>query len=433
MTLKLLNNQVKSSEARAICGLAALFLVLLCMPALAGLDQEQDQDSTLGVKLTGFARLPADSFISGPDSAQFIDAANGRSVPFRQGQPVQGFSALLYVGEGSFLALADNGFGAKDNSPDFLLRVYRIRPDFKTAQGGGGTIRVESFFTLHDPDHHVPFPIVAEQENYPFGAQDIPVDSRIRAGRLLTGSDFDPESFQRLKDGTFWFGDEFGPWLLHTDADGRVLEPPVPLPGVKGPDHPLLGDSKPLAERSGGFEGMALGPGGMVLHPMLEKPLAGSGRNLAIFAFDPDSGNFLHDAPPAAWLYYRLDEGSTAIGALTAYGKTSFLVIERDSHEGQEARIKRIYRVDSTNRDDRGVLRKKLVVDLMNISDPDNLGGEGGAVFSFPFWTIESLVVIDKETLIVLNDNNYPFGQGRYVEEGEPDDSEMILLHVPGL
>jgi hypothetical protein len=41
-------------------------------------------------------------------------------------------------------------------------------------------------------------------------------------------------------------------------------------------------------------------------------------------------------------------------------------------------------------------------------------------------WTIESLVVIDKETLIVLNDNNYPFGQGRHVEEGEPDDSEAL-------
>ncbi len=336
---------------------------------------------------------------------------------------MQGFSALLNVGQGNFLALADNGFGARGNSADFLLRVYRIRPDFKTAQGGAGTIRVESFFTLHDPDHHVPFPIVAEQENYPFGAEDIPVDPRIRTGRLLTGSDFDPESFQRLPDGSFWFGAEFGPWLLHTDADGRVLEPPVSLPGA----------GKPLAARSGGFEGMALGPGGKVPHPMLEKPLADSGRRLAIFAFDPSSGSFLQDAPPTAWLYYPLDEGSTAIGDLTAYGKTGFLVIERDSNEGPEARIKRIYRVDSTNRDELGVLRKKLVVDLMNISDPDNLGGGGGGVFSFPFWTIESLVVIDKETIIVLNDNNYPFGRGRYVDEGQPDDSEMILLHVPGL
>ena len=42
-------------------------------------------------------------------------------------------------------------------------------------------------------------------------------------------------------------------------------------------------------------------------------------------------------------MYYPLDEGSGAVGDLTAYGKTQFLVIERDSREGSEALIKRIY------------------------------------------------------------------------------------------
>ena len=32
--------------------------------------------------------------------------------------------------------MPDNGYGAKTNSGDFLLRLYRIRPDFKTAAGG---------------------------------------------------------------------------------------------------------------------------------------------------------------------------------------------------------------------------------------------------------------------------------------------------------
>lgn len=40
------------------------------------------------------------------------------------------------------------------------------------------------------------------------------------------------------RDGTLWFGEEFGPFLLHTDATGKVLEAPVPLPGVESPDHP---------------------------------------------------------------------------------------------------------------------------------------------------------------------------------------------------
>lgn len=48
--------------------------------------------------------------------------------------------------------------------------------------------------------------------------------------RVLTGWDFDPESMQVAPDGTIWFGEEFGPYLLHTDARGRLLEAPIPTP-----------------------------------------------------------------------------------------------------------------------------------------------------------------------------------------------------------
>ena len=55
---------------------------------------------------------------------------------------MQGFSSLVDARDGTFLSLADNGFGALDNSADFHLRVYRIRPNFKTAQGGAGNVEV---------------------------------------------------------------------------------------------------------------------------------------------------------------------------------------------------------------------------------------------------------------------------------------------------
>jgi len=285
-----------------------------------------------GVQLIGFAMLPADEFAGGPVSGQFIEAANGRSVPFNRGQPIQGFSAVL-----------DNG------------------------------------------------------------------------------------------DGSFWFGDEFGPWMLHTDAQGKLLEPPIGLPGVMSPDNPGLGHDKPLARSSGGFEGMALGAEGKLLYPMLEKPLQTGSGHLSIFVFDPAQRRFLQEKPGEAWLYYPLDEGSTAIGALTSYGDSSLLVIERDSGEGTAARIKRIYLVDADNRDEQGVMRKKLVVDLLNIADPAGLGGGDSGRFSFPFWTIEGLVVLNESTLGVLNDNNYPFGLGRHPKTGAPDDNEFILLRIPTL
>jgi hypothetical protein len=80
---------------------------------------------------------------------------------------------------------------------------------------------------------------------------------------------------QIAPDGTYWFGDEFGPFLLHTDAEGRLLDAPVPTPGVASPQNPTLpaGQAPNLAQ-SKGFEGMALSPNGRTLYPMPEGPVA---------------------------------------------------------------------------------------------------------------------------------------------------------------
>ena len=54
----------------------------------------------------------------------------------------------------------------------------------------------------------------------PAPAPQIPVDPAIQNGKLLTGADFDVESIARMDDGTFWVGEEFGPYLLHFNAQG---------------------------------------------------------------------------------------------------------------------------------------------------------------------------------------------------------------------
>jgi hypothetical protein len=84
------------------------------------------------------AVLPAATFAPGPTSGQFIAASNGINVPFVDQQPVQGFSAFLAdpSGHGRFLAMADNGYGALENSADFNLRVYRLAPRFESILAG---------------------------------------------------------------------------------------------------------------------------------------------------------------------------------------------------------------------------------------------------------------------------------------------------------
>jgi glycerophosphoryl diester phosphodiesterase len=130
--------------------------------------------------------------------------------------------------------MSDNGYGNLENSADFLLRVHHIRPDFKTQSGGSGTIQVLGNITLSDPDKRVPWAITN------FFTQE----------RILTGADFDIESMQKASDGTLWFGDEFGPFLLHTDATGKLLEAPIALPDFSNPGKQVRSPQNPMHEEA---------------------------------------------------------------------------------------------------------------------------------------------------------------------------------------
>lgn len=373
--------------------------------------------------LAGIARMDADSFFGGPTSGQFIEGANGVAAPFVQRQPVQGFSSILKLDDGTYLALADNGFGSRQNSPDYVLQVFRLKPEFRTAAGGSGRLEAEPYFSLCDPDRHIPFQIMADRETYADEGSPIAVDPVIKSNRLLTGADLDVESFCRLPDGTFWFGEEFGPFLVHTDGDGRVLSPPVEHPDLRSPFSPLLGGREVTVHGSGGFEAMGRSPDSRYLYPFLEKPLQGAADDeRRIYRFDLQAGQYDGRKPLGL---YRTERDAIAVTEMTMINAHRFLVIERDGGEGNEARLKQVFLVDLDRTDADGYLTKTLLVDLLAIPDPDRLGG--GDQFRFPFETIESVVVVDERTIGVVNDNNYPFSPSR-AGPGRPQDTEFILI-----
>src|SRR5688572_26659921 len=102
-------------------------LATLCAAAVIG--------SASAAELLDRAVLPADTFSPGPTSGQYASGANGRVLPLINKQPVQGFSAVLRgPAKGTYLVMSDNGFGAKANSPDTLLRVDTVKPDFETGE-----------------------------------------------------------------------------------------------------------------------------------------------------------------------------------------------------------------------------------------------------------------------------------------------------------
>jgi hypothetical protein len=393
--------------------IAAVALAAVPLAAVAGKVEGEPE-------LLGRAILPADAYQPGPPSGGFVAPDNGVSPPF-PGQPIPGFSAVLDAGHGRFWAMPDNGFGSKTNSGDFLLRVYLVRPDFKTSRGGNGEVEVLRFIQLRDPDGKVPFALY-------------------RPDRLLTGADFDLESVRRARDGSFWFGEEFGPFLLHTDAEGKTLEAPTPLPGVQSPQNPFLPDPEAWTIRaSRGFEGTALSVDGKRLYPVLEGALRDDPdpRRRIVNEYILRRGEYTG----RSW-QYRVDGEfpDAVIGDFTALDEHRFVLIERDDAQGAEARQKKIYLVDLRRTDPAGFLRKRLVLDLLEIRDPNGISlparpGEFGVgdPFSFPLQSVESLEVLGGERLLIANDNNYPGSDGRWIARDRPDDTELIIVRAPGL
>ena len=370
--------------------------------------------------LVGWSVLPTETYVPGSAPSGYWTTGNATVPAPYPGQPVQGFSATHALADGSHLVMSDNGFGAKANSADFELAVHRIRPDLTT-----GTTAYEGLeLTLSDPEHHVPWTIW--RDGGCAAASSLPAGYSCPApDRVLTGWDFDPESMQVAKDGTFWFGEEFGPYLLHTNDRGELLEAPIPTPGVQSPSSPELGGATPNLANSKGYEGMAIAPDGRVLHPMLEGAVdedreAGLGADLRIYTVT--DGAF-----EDGFLRYRMESASHALGDFIMINRREALVIERDNLQGSAAAFKRIYLVDLADRDHDGYVEKTLLVDLMDVRNPDRLGGFG-ETFTFPYFTIEDVEILDDRTIAVMNDNNFPATGGRGADV--PDVNEYLEIRL---
>jgi glycerophosphoryl diester phosphodiesterase len=236
------------------------------------------------------------------------------------------------------------------------------------------------------------------------------------------------------EDGDLWLGDEFGPFILHFDSDGKLLEPPIPTPDlddrrklsrtelVRSPQNPFLSD--PATANLGGsrgFEGMAFSPDRKTSYPLLEGTVTGDlAGMLRIYEFR--RGRFRKFAG-----FYPLDSPANAIGDFTPVNEKEFLIIERDGGQGAAALLKKIYKIDLTRKVD-DVFKKTEIADLLDIEDPRDLDGDGETNFRFPFTTIEDVLVLGSRTILVANDNNYPFSVGR---PPAIDNDEIIVLRLP--
>ncbi len=424
-----------------------------------------DMTFRAGSPPTGAFFTPADR-----EAAKANGIGGSGKGPYFDEQPVQGFSSMIPADGKTWWALADNGYAWRPNSGDFQLALYRIDPRWGDPAGP----KVLETVLLRDPDRHIPWAVLCDRAHGkalpPFSFNAMPPAPAACGGdpaaRLLTGFDLDPESVVKAPDGTLWISEEFGPSLVHVAADGRVLEAPVPFPGVRSPQCPGLDLSdpsrpeKPNLAASRGPEGLALSPDGSTLYALLEGAVAGDDpQDLRIYVFDAARRAF------TGFLRYRLEmpsqevnlamiadgagkrfypgetappPGPVSIGELKAVNSHQMLVIERDNlgDDLPAPRFKKVFLIDTAGVQDGGHVRKTLLLDLLAIPDPAGVGGDGD-FFRMPFYTIESIYPVDQRTLLVASDNNFPFSHGRARSRSADrrgalaaDDTEMILVRL---
>ncbi|KXS12580.1 hypothetical protein M427DRAFT_34598 [Gonapodya prolifera JEL478] len=368
------------------------------------------------------------------------------SLPIK-GQSVQGMSGVRYLGNGMFALITDNGYGSKFNSPDAILMVHVIQYDWAT----GGANYIRTIF-LSDPNKKLPFQIVAETTKT----------------RYLSGADLDIESINFIGD-TMWIGEEFGPYLLEFDWDGKLLnfyENAVPgIGSAKAPENynifPLPTNGQPGAvtfevRRSRGFESSASTIDGKFIYALFEGPL----WNATNSTYEQKDGVFFNrmikfNVTSRNWTgeqwFYPLENAANVLGDMAMIDDTSAIVIERDdTTEGdpdfgckagqnntgtycfaRPAAFKRVYKIVIG---EPGTYVKKVgYIDLIDIDDPNGvakIGKKSNGKFVMPHQNPEGVCIVDKTTIAVVNDNNYPGNAGRTLA-GKPDDNEIAWLSVP--
>ena len=219
----------------------------------------------------------------------------------------------------------------------------------------------------------------------------------------------DTEGIHVLRDSTFWVADEYGPSLVHFDAGGRAIERVSP----SGPGGRVLPAVLAKRRPNYGFEGLTGDETGRLIVAIVQAPLdnpPAEGResiHVRIVVFDTQAGS-------TRQFLYPLDAPGYFATDIAWLSPTRFLVLERDvGFPGGDppGTQKKVFAVDLSEATDVSAastadvavenlvpVAKSLVVDLLE--------------FGYPHDKPEGLVVLGRDEIGVVNDDDYSITDG---------------------
>jgi hypothetical protein len=223
-------------------------------------------------------------------------------------------------------------------TPSYSPSIYRVM------LLDNGTFRVTDVVTLKDRDGN---PLSGMLNPLKTAATENAMDG---SGKPLPQevNGFDAEGIVRLKDGSFWIGDENGPSIAHFSADGRMIARHVPQ-GTEGEYAGAKYDVKGtlpaiLAKRAinRGIETIAVSPDEQFLYFIMQNALANpdvktyqQAKNIRLFKIDRAAmkvvGEYVYTLDDPA--SFRRDpskrQNDPRISELMAIGTDRLVVLER--------------------------------------------------------------------------------------------------------
>lgn len=163
-------------------------------------------------------------------------------------------------------------------------------------------------------------------------------------GNPMPNSDrgLDSEGLVALADGTFWVADEYGPFVIHFDADGTELERLSPYDGS-------LPGELAMRDPNRGMEGLTITPDGSTLVGVMQSALAtpgidGSAKGVPLTRIVTVD---LATRESSMYLLPLADPQSSKVlvSEITALSDTEFLIDERDTALAPDGN-KKIYLAD---------------------------------------------------------------------------------------
>ncbi|MEV6325939.1 esterase-like activity of phytase family protein [Nocardia sp. NPDC051787] len=258
---------------------------------------------------------------------------------------------------GSAIALvpgkADEVYGLTDRGPNVagrtdnekVLPVPDFHPQIRVFRLSDGTAISGKTITLSGPDGQPLVGLVNLEAQT--GENLVTID-----GKPLPPSDrgLDTEGLVALSDGTFWVSDEYGPFIVHFDANGKELERLSPFNGS-------LPRELSLRSANQGMEGLTITPDGSTLVGIMQSALktpglGGSAKSVPLTRIVTID---LATKAVKEYLYPLADPQKTkvAISEITALSNTAFLIDERDG-ELQPGGDKKIFVADISGATDVG-------------------------------------------------------------------------------